>query len=221
MPRAPDEIGFIAVDGIAELQRLSEISRNRHTATVMLRLNVGVEASTHAFVRTGGKDSKFGIHPRDESAAAIAAPGQSATALRRRTRSYRLANLRRVGLFGKRDGPRRGGAAVCKLRAAKPTRIVIGGGFGVPSDPDGDNERLDVAATVAAAARCVRGAAQERGLGTVRGRDRTRTCNRRRRRHDALSRAGRQAPVASHLRSRRRRHRGKPAPGALRRALPR
>ena len=37
----------------------------------------------------------------------------------------------------------------------------------MPSDPDGDNKRLDVAATVAAAAACVRSAAQERGLGTV------------------------------------------------------
>ena len=63
-------IGCTAIDGLAELQRLAELSQNRHTTTVILRLNVGFEASTHAFVRTGGKDSKFGIHSRDEAAAA-------------------------------------------------------------------------------------------------------------------------------------------------------
>ena len=36
---------------------------------VVLRLNVGIEAGTHAFVRTGG-DSKFGIPAHDEAAAA-------------------------------------------------------------------------------------------------------------------------------------------------------
>jgi diaminopimelate decarboxylase len=47
-------------------------------------------------------------------------------------------------------------------------RIVIGGGFGVPSDPDGDHERLNVAAIVAAAATCVREAAQKCELSTAR-----------------------------------------------------
>jgi diaminopimelate decarboxylase len=158
------EIGCIAVDGIAELQRLAEISRDGHTATVMLRLNVGVDASTHAFVRTGGKDSKFGIHPRDERAAASllsvnpqlrfagvhahigsqiydeSAYLENASAL--------VAAAERLAAFG-----------------LQSERVVIGGGFGVPSDPKGEHERLDVTATIAAAASRVRSAAQERGLG--------------------------------------------------------
>jgi diaminopimelate decarboxylase len=158
-------IGCIAIDGIAELQRLAELSQNRHTTTVMLRLNVGVEASTHAFVRTGGKDSKFGIHPRDEAAAAallLANPQlrfagihahigsqiydesaylENATAL--------VAAAQRFSSFG-----------------LQSQRIVIGGGFGVPSDPDADHKRLDVAATIAAAAACVRSEAHKHGLGT-------------------------------------------------------
>jgi len=156
-------IGCVAVDGIAELQRLADISRNGYTASVMLRLNVGVDASTHAFVRTGGKDSKFGIHQRDERAAASllsanpqlhfagvhahigsqiydeSAYLENASAL--------VAAAQRFASFGLRS-----------------ERIVIGGGFGVPSDPGGDHQRLDVAATVAAAADYVRNAALRCGL---------------------------------------------------------
>jgi diaminopimelate decarboxylase len=159
-------IGCVAVDGIAELQRLADISRNGYTASVMLRLNVGVDASTHAFVRTGGKDSKFGIHQRDERAAASllsanpqlhfagvhahigsqiydeSAYLENASAL--------VAAAQRFASFGLRS-----------------ERIVIGGGFGVPSDPGGDHQRLDVAATVAAAADYVRNAALRCGLGPV------------------------------------------------------
>ncbi|MGA8384890.1 MAG: diaminopimelate decarboxylase [Candidatus Cybelea sp.] len=166
MAACTGQIGCIAVDGIAELQRLAEISRNRHTATVMLRLNVGVEASTHAFVRTGGKDSKFGIHPRDENEAAdllLANPQLHFTGVHAHigsqiydesayleNASALVAAAERFATFG-----------------LQSNRIVIGGGFGVPSDPDGDNKKLNVAATVAAAAAYVRSAAQERGLGTV------------------------------------------------------
>jgi diaminopimelate decarboxylase len=160
-------IGLIAVDGIAELQRLADISRNGNTANVLLRLNVGVDASTHAFVRTGGKDSKFGIHPRDEAAAA----------------ALLLANpqLRFAGVHAHIGSQIYDESAYLENAAAlvaaaqrfaslglQSERIVIGGGFGVPSDPDGDHERLDVAATVAAAAACVRDAAQKRGLGALR-----------------------------------------------------
>jgi diaminopimelate decarboxylase len=159
-------IGSIAVDGIAELQRLADISRNGHTATVMLRLNVGVDASTHAFVRTGGKDSKFGIHPRDERAAAsllLANPQLHFTGVHAHigsqiydesayleNASALVAAAQRFATFG-----------------LQSQRIVIGGGFGVPSDPDNDQKRLDITATVAAATACVRDAEQKLGLGPL------------------------------------------------------
>ncbi len=166
MAACTGQIGCIAVDGIAELQRLAEISRNRHTATVMLRLNVGVEASTHAFVRTGGKDSKFGIHPRDENEAAellLANPQLHFTGVHAHIgsqiydESAYLENATALVAAAQRFAS----------SGLQSQRIVIGGGFGVPSDPDGEHERLDVAATVAAAAARVRSAAEERGLGRV------------------------------------------------------
>ncbi len=62
-------VGAIVVDGVEELDRLARLARDRCDAGVLLRLNAGIEAPTHAFVRTGGNDTKFGIHPRDETAA--------------------------------------------------------------------------------------------------------------------------------------------------------
>lgn len=160
-------IGCIAVDGIAELQRLAEISRSGRTATVLLRLNVGVEAQTHAYVRTGGGDSKFGIHSRDERAAAsllVANPQLHFVGVHAHigsqiydesaytaNASALVAAAQRLAAFG-----------------LQTQRIVIGGGFGVPSDPQRDRAKLDVGATIAAAADVVAAAARERGLGTAR-----------------------------------------------------
>jgi diaminopimelate decarboxylase len=157
-------IGLIAVDGIAELQRLAEISQNVHTATVMLRLNVGVDASTHAFVRTGGKDSKFGIHPRDENAAAAL--------LLANPRLHFAGVHAHIGsqIYDESAYLENASALVAAAQrfatsGLQSQRIVIGGGFGVPSDPDGNHKKLNVAATVAAAAAHVRSAALKLGLG--------------------------------------------------------
>jgi len=167
MAACTGQIGCIAVDGVAELARLADISRNALTATVMLRLNVGVDASTHAFVRTGGKDSKFGIHPRDENEAAellLANPQLHFAGVHAHIGSQiydESAYLENASAL----------VAAAERFAAlglQSQRVVIGGGFGVPSDPDGDHERLDIAATIAAAVACVRGAAQERSLGAAR-----------------------------------------------------
>ncbi|MBV9333585.1 MAG: alanine racemase, partial [Candidatus Eremiobacteraeota bacterium] len=62
-------VGFIAVDGLEELQRLDALAGDGCAAGVLLRLNLGIDTRTHAFVRTGGDDTKFGIHARDEAAA--------------------------------------------------------------------------------------------------------------------------------------------------------
>jgi diaminopimelate decarboxylase len=50
------------VDSFTELRRLDAIARQcRHTFDVLLRVTPGVDTSTHAFVRTGHDDSKFGF----------------------------------------------------------------------------------------------------------------------------------------------------------------
>jgi diaminopimelate decarboxylase len=156
-------LGCIAVDGIEELARLAELSRGGRCADVILRLNVGIEAGSHAFVRTGGNDTKFGIHQRDEGAAA----------------SLLAANpqLRFVGFHAHLGSqiyePAAYTANATALVAAAQRfarfglpalRAVIGGGFGVPSNPGAPSHQLDLSATIAAAASRVAEAARERGL---------------------------------------------------------
>src|ERR1700722_517647 len=58
-------VGTIVADDVDELRRLGELASFERPVDVILRLQHGIEAHTHAMVRTGGDDTKFGIHPRD------------------------------------------------------------------------------------------------------------------------------------------------------------
>jgi diaminopimelate decarboxylase len=153
-------VGRIVVDGIEELARLAAFEL---PATVMLRLNTGVEAHTHAFVRTGGNDTKFGIPQRDEAAAA----------------AILLSNpqLRFVGLhahvgsqiydsapFVANSHALIEAAARFAAHGLRGDRIIVGGGFAVPAHAGDDDEALDIGTTIADVARCVRDCAGDLGL---------------------------------------------------------
>jgi diaminopimelate decarboxylase len=154
-------LGYIAVDGINELERLALLPSGECSAGVILRLNVGIEARTHAFVRTGGHDTKFGIHSRDEAAA---------MATLRANPHLRFAGLHaHIGsqIFQKEAYL---ATASALLEAAdrfarggfETERIVIGGGFGVQTHLECRDEPLDVAATVDAVEERIAGWARDR-----------------------------------------------------------
>lgn len=55
-------VGWVAVDNLPELYRLDELAcAAGKTVRVLLRVKPGVEAHTHAYIRTGQIDSKFGF----------------------------------------------------------------------------------------------------------------------------------------------------------------
>ncbi|MGH2391702.1 MAG: diaminopimelate decarboxylase, partial [Chloroflexota bacterium] len=55
-------IGAIVVDNIGELRRIANLSGHEGApARIVLRLNPGIEAHTHEYLRTGGAGSKFGM----------------------------------------------------------------------------------------------------------------------------------------------------------------
>lgn len=156
-------VGRVVIDGVDELARLASFER---PANVMLRLNTGIEAHTHAFVRTGGSDTKFGLAQRDEPSAA----------------QMLLANpqLRFVGLhahvgsqifdstpFVANSHALVEAAARFAAHGLRTERIVIGGGFGVPTHPD-DDESLDPGTVISDVARCVRECAGDLGLASPR-----------------------------------------------------
>ncbi|HEY6326823.1 MAG TPA: hypothetical protein VIW73_09975, partial [Candidatus Cybelea sp.] len=146
--------GCVAVDGIEELARLAQLSRDAGPADVLLRLNVGIEAHTHDFVRTGGDDTKFGIHRRDEPLAAD---------LLRDAPWLRFAGLHaHIGSQIYESSPYVAAAHELVSAARRfagaglpARRIVIGGGFGVQTRPGEQAESLDVGATLRAATQCV------------------------------------------------------------------
>ena len=63
-------VAFDVVDNAEELERLAALAAREQRGgefaapvDVMLRVNTGIEAHTHDFVRTGGENTKFGVPP--------------------------------------------------------------------------------------------------------------------------------------------------------------
>jgi len=61
-------IGVVVVDCEDEITRLARLTERRETQAVYLRVAAGVDASTHAYMATGGDDVKFGFPLADGSA---------------------------------------------------------------------------------------------------------------------------------------------------------
>lgn len=62
---ADGRVAFDVIDNREELERLAGIASPSNPVAVMLRINTGIEAHTHEYVRTGGENTKFGIPPAD------------------------------------------------------------------------------------------------------------------------------------------------------------
>jgi diaminopimelate decarboxylase len=154
-------VGRIVVDNREELERLIERARPAHPLHALLRINSGIEAHTHAYVRTGGEDSKFGF-PLETLDAAFA-------------RCAAAPGIRLVGIhthIGSQifESDAYEAAAAVMLDAIVQARthgivleeLVLGGGFGVAAAP-GDAP-LDAAATVRGVAQIVARTAAARGI---------------------------------------------------------
>jgi diaminopimelate decarboxylase len=131
---ADGRVGRTVIDSPAEIASLAQLSDSRRPAAVLLRVNTGVEAHTHAHVRTGGEDTKFGLAVGDVAAAVdavLAAPGLRLVGLHSHLGSqifdsapYARSLPVLLALYA------RAAAAGAPL-----TELVIGGGFGVGARP--------------------------------------------------------------------------------------
>jgi diaminopimelate decarboxylase len=154
-------IGRVIVDHADELQALAGLASPARPVDVLLRVNTGIEAHTHVYVRTGGEESKFGFALADIDAALIAAT--------------RAPGLRLVGFHSHIGSQIFEGApyaaslpilldvyARAHALGAPLRDLVVGGGFGVTPEPSG--EGFDLRATLELLAlECTAGAAA-RGL---------------------------------------------------------
>jgi diaminopimelate decarboxylase len=140
-------VAFDVIDNREELERLAAIARPAAPVDVMLRVNTGIEAHTHAFIRTGGENTKFGI-PVPELGAAL-------------QRIAELPQLRLIGLhahigsqiaelapFLANVDELLAGAAAANALGLPVRELICGGGIGVEEGPD-DPRPLDVDALAA------------------------------------------------------------------------
>ncbi len=131
---AEGRVARTVVDTFEELLRLAPLARPKRPLDVVLRVNTGIEAHTHAHVRTGGNESKFGL-PLDAVPAAIAAvlaaPGLRLAGVHSHLGSQIFAAEPYAAsleiLLATYARVRAAGAAA--------TELVIGGGFGVAPEP--------------------------------------------------------------------------------------
>lgn len=130
-------VGTIVVDNVEELTRLSQRARPSGPVRLLLRVNTGIEAHTHAFVQTAGENTKFGLTSTDlPSVVGILArtPALHFRGLHSHIGSqiYEanafIANSRALMQIGREMHA--GGFPVEEL--------VIGGGFGIQSGPQDD-----------------------------------------------------------------------------------
>jgi len=62
-------VAFGVIDNAEEMERLASLASAQTPVDVMLRINTGIEAHTHEFIRTGGENTKFGFPEREAQAA--------------------------------------------------------------------------------------------------------------------------------------------------------
>lgn len=122
-------VGVIVIDSLAEIDRLGSVVAGRDDhVDVMIRVNPGVEAHTHDFLRTGATDSKFGVSIEGGVAAAAVA----------RVRS--MPNLDLIGIHAHVGSQVFDVASFAKAVEVLATFVddidvavlSIGGGLGVP-----------------------------------------------------------------------------------------
>ena len=148
-------VGLIAIDNLPEIDLVSNIAAEMgRTVRCLLRVNPGIDTHTHAKIRTGHLDSKFGVPIATGDAARaveamVAAPGITPVGYHAHIGSqlfesdaYALA-LRTLAEFAAEMRDRFG---------VVPEVLSPGGGFGIAYGPDQDAAPLDVWArqTVAA-----------------------------------------------------------------------
>jgi len=142
---AAGRVGRIVVDNREELKRLADIAARDRPIEILLRVNPGIEAHTHAYVRTGGEDSKFGFALADADGAiaqALAAPALQLVGIH----SHLGSNIFEAAPYEASLTILLEVFARAAARGAAPTELIVGGGFGIDSHPEG--ERLDLETTL-------------------------------------------------------------------------
>lgn len=153
---AEGRVGTVVADSLEELQRLAQRVERRRPVSVAVRVNTRIEAHTHKFVRTGGDNTKFGV-PERNFAAAIALIASSPQLRFVGLHSHIGSQIYEADAFV--ENARALFAIVRRFAegGCESEKLIVGGGFGVQYDPQGDRtipvrETMDAIANAAAEA---------------------------------------------------------------------
>lgn len=152
---AEGRVARVIVDNLEELRRLAARA-GAAPVSVLLRINPGIEAHTHEFVRTGGDKTKFGFDA-DGLASALSVLGQSPGLHFEGLHAHIGSQIYDRQAFVENTSVLMERAASAAAAGFISERIVVGGGFGVRMRPD-DPDELAVEETISEIART---AAQE------------------------------------------------------------
>lgn len=151
---AAGRVGTIVVDNLDELRRLAQLARPERPVEVLLRVNTGIEAHTHEFVRTGGDKTKFGMSG-GEIGAAAALLAETPALRFTGVHSHIGSQIYEANAFAQNARALMETAAYVHARGLACARAVAGGGFGVRMHPD-DSSALDLRASIDAIAAAAR-----------------------------------------------------------------
>jgi len=143
---AEGRVARVIVDNIEELRRLGGRSAGDRIP-VLLRINSGIEAHTHDFVRTGGARTKFGFDPA-AFPAVLDALKQSPGLRYEGLHSHIGSQIYEPQAFVENTRALMERAAFAASAGFETERIVVGGGFGVSMHPD-EPETFDAEKTIA------------------------------------------------------------------------
>jgi diaminopimelate decarboxylase len=159
---AAGRVGTVVADSLEEIERLAQRATVNRPIRTIVRVNTGIEAHTHDFVRTAGENSKFGVPDHDMSAVIVAlraSPSLQFAGLHSHigsqiydTRAF-VENVRALVLH----------AAHFHASGLRSEKLILGGGFGVQHDPDGE-PAVPIRATIDAIAKAAAEAAQAAGI---------------------------------------------------------
>jgi diaminopimelate decarboxylase len=159
---ASDRTGRTAAKATNASGRTAAEPRNAHRIDVMLRVNTGIEAHTHAFIRTGGENTKFGI-PLDhlgETFARIAElPGLRLIGLH----SHMGSQISEIAPYVANVDELLAAAQTAAAMGLPVEELICGGGIAVEEGP-ADARPLDLDALAEALAERARGSGLRLGL---------------------------------------------------------
>ncbi len=154
-------VGRIIVDNVNELERLA-LHKSANPIAVLLRVNTGIEAHTHQFIRTSGENSKFGFDP-DAIPGALAILRNAPHLEFRGLHSHIGSQIYEEQAFTANAQALMERAAYCAEAGFETHEVVVGGGFGVQMHPD-RREEIDLPDTMRAIATTIRREAERWGL---------------------------------------------------------